>query len=93
MSGPGVVTAHEAMHTPFKIRHVLHGYDPDQVDDFLDDVAAALDRLHAGKVSELTINDVFDAKFRVTRLEPGYDQGQVDDFLDRVIDTLEQAAA
>lgn len=95
MSAPesDVVTAHDALHTPFRLRYYRAGYEPDQVDDFLDEAAAALRDVAAGATPAMTVADVFDITFTPTRFRDGYDQAQVDEFLDRVADTLEQAAS
>lgn len=87
------VTPTEALCTPFRMRSFLGGYDPDPVDDLLDDVAVALTAVHAGQQPTMTVDDVVDADLPRTRLlVPGYDPRQVDEFLDRVADTLEAAA-
>ena len=93
MSTPQTVTAFDALHTPFRIRTLRSGYEPDQVDDFLDLVAAALTDVQAGQTPTMTIHDVFAVKFDTTRFQPGYHMDQVDDFLDLVADTFEAATA
>lgn len=57
------------------------GYDPDDVDDFIDRVLAALD----GQ-SPLTVEEVRAAPFRPRR--GGYVEDEVDETLDRVVELL-----
>ena len=72
----------------------LRGYAMDEVDDFLDLIAAELDRLDRapddpGRVAQplVSASDVLDKEF--TGAVRGYAMGQVDDFLDRAAATLE----
>ncbi len=62
--------------TPVRLRE---GYDMGQVDDLLDELAAAVaaDQPLATLVSE--------ARFTPVRMREGYDMGEVDDFLQRVV--------
>jgi DivIVA domain-containing protein len=91
MRQPLPVTATQALHTPFRLRLWKAGYDPDQVDDFLDQAALSLAAVEAGTAPTMTMHDVFDATFLETRFVTGYDQDDVDDFLDRVADTFREA--
>ena len=89
---PAPVTPQEALCTPFRIRRILGGYDPDRVDDLLDDVADTLRDVVDGRTPALTADDVVRAVLPKTRPgRPGYDPYEVDQFLDRVADTLEAA--
>ncbi|WP_328403250.1 DivIVA domain-containing protein [Nocardia sp. NBC_00403] len=66
------------------------GYDTDEVDAFLDLVAATL--AHGGP-SGLTVTDVRAVRFTEARLSTrGYEHGEVDAFLDLVVTALEHAA-
>jgi DivIVA domain-containing protein len=85
------VTAHDALHIPFKVRTFRTAYNQDQVDNFLDLAAVALGALDAGDPPSLSINDVCDVKFDEVRFQPGYDMLEVDDFLDCVAHTLQGA--
>ena len=64
-----------------------------QVDDFLDDAAAALTAVQDGQVSPVQVADVFEVTFTGTRFKDGYDVDDVDDFLDRVAATFQAATA
>lgn len=89
MSTP--VTSTEALYTLFRTPRWVRGYDPEQVDDLLDDVAAALDRVAAGEPAGLEPDAVLDVDLATIR-PGGYDRRQVDELLDRVVDTLREAA-
>lgn len=70
------------------------GYDPDEVDAFLERAAATLAAFASGRPLEapLTREHVEAVRFRPTRLREGYDQDEVDDLLDDVADALAEAA-
>jgi DivIVA domain-containing protein len=55
------------------------GYDKEEVDNFLDELIADLDR--GGRLHQAQVRD---AKFTLTRLRPGYTVQEVDDLLDEV---------
>jgi len=92
-AGEVPVTARDAVHAPFRLVRFRAGYDPTQVDDFMDKVAVALREATSGGVPALSVNDIFDAQFQRTRFALGYDRNDVDDFLDRTADTLQAADA
>lgn len=69
-----------------EFRTAIRGYALDEVDDFLDLLAAALDDLEQGRTPRLSSRDVETHTFS-TALR-GYDLDDVDDFLDRAIATL-----
>lgn len=93
MSPAGRVTPEQARCTPLRLRRILGGYDPDRVDDLLDEVADALEAVSAGEPSPMTADDVVDAVLPRTGLGvPGYHPRQVDELLDRVADSLQEAA-
>lgn len=66
------------------------GYDPEEVDAFLDRAATTLAAYASGRPPEapLTPEHVDAVRFRPTRFREGYDQDEVDDFLDLVTDAL-----
>lgn len=67
------------------------GYDEQEVDDLLDEAAAALRHHEGGHVAgsaPLTSRRVAEARFTATTLRRGYDQGEVDAFLDDLRHTL-----
>ncbi|MBB2922370.1 DivIVA domain-containing protein [Cellulomonas cellasea] len=70
------------------------GYDPDEVDAFLERVATTLGAFASGRPLEapLTREHVEAVRFRPTKFREGYDQDEVDDFLDLVAAALAEAA-
>lgn len=72
----------------FAVTKFREGYEMDQVDDFLDRIATALDVAAEGGVPSLSVDDVLEMRFTATKYREGYDQDQVDDFLDQVIRTM-----
>lgn len=69
------------------------GYDSQEVDAFLDRVAATLDQ-HRGRLPEsaMSADDVRTAEFSLVK-RGGYDTREVDDFLDRVVAVLSAVPA
>ena len=60
------------------------GYDEGEVDDLLDEAAAALRHHEAGRPAgsaPLTSRRVAEARFTATKYRRGYDQGEIDAFL------------
>lgn len=68
------------------------GYDPLEVDNFLDQAARALHSYETGETQSLplTAAQVEDVTFESTRFKTGYDQREVDEFLDRLADAFAQ---
>lgn len=64
----------------FSMARFKSGYDRIQVDDFFDEIVAAVQRPTPTMTPAEIRNKVFD----VTRIRPGYDVGEVDVFLDKV---------
>ena len=67
------------------------GYDEREVDDLLDEAAAALrhhEGGHAARSAPLTSGRVAEARFTTTKFRRGYDQGEIDAFLDDLRHTL-----
>lgn len=60
------------------------GYDIDQVDAYVAQLAAVLD----GSSPPVTADEVLHARFGYTKFRAGYDQDAVDDLLDEVATTL-----
>jgi DivIVA domain-containing protein len=91
-----LLTANDVRKKQFGTTRLRPGYDPEEVDAFLDEIAAALDRLAAERArlsgtrggpspqapGSLTSADVERKQFSTTRMRPGYEQKDVDDFLD-----------
>jgi len=72
----------------FKAHKLGKGYDPDEVDEFLDTVAAAM----AGYVAPVTAWDVRQHEFIHSGRRGGFSAAEVDDFLECVARTLEGGA-
>jgi DivIVA domain-containing protein len=91
----GILTADAVRSRRFTSTKWRQGYDYQQVDDFLDEIADALEGRWADAAagrgahgSRLTPEAVVNKRFVLTRFREGYDQGEVDDFLDLVVATL-----
>jgi DivIVA domain-containing protein len=80
-----LLTPHDVLDRSFVIRKIGTGYDPDEVDDYLDSIAAAM----AGLAPRVTAFDIRQHEFRLTRKLNSFDQGEVDDFLELIAQTLE----
>jgi len=78
-----LLTAGDIRNVQFRTVRFTEGYDEDQVDDFLDQVALALAEPADGP-QRLTSAEVKRIDFKATRLREGYDMDEVDSFLDRV---------
>ncbi|MDA1359039.1 DivIVA domain-containing protein [Glycomyces luteolus] len=78
-----LVTARDIEAAQFKTVRLTAGYDEDEVDDFLDKAAAALDDPPLGP-QRMRPEDVRNSHFTTTRMREGYDVEEVDSFLDRV---------
>jgi len=78
-----LLTAGDIRNVQFRTVRFTEGYDEDQVDDFLDQVALALAEPADGP-QRLTSAEVKRIDFKATRLKEGYDMDEVDSFLDRV---------
>lgn len=85
----------------FQATKFREGYDQDEVDDFLDEVAEELRRRWAvleGEASAseqwsgLSPSDVVNKRFQATKFREGYDQDEVDNFLDQAVETLRSFA-
>jgi DivIVA domain-containing protein len=63
----------------FSVTRLRPGYDPGQVDAFLEAVS---DTFLGVREPPLTASEVRDKQFTTTRLRPGYDEEEVDAFLD-----------
>ena len=85
-----VLTADDVLNTRFRAVKLEHGYDQDEVDDFLDRVMHTLRARETGTTpsSPVTAQDVADVRFQATRFREGYAMTEVDDLLDRVATTL-----
>jgi DivIVA domain-containing protein len=69
----------EIMAKRFTSTRFAKGYDVEQVDGFLDDVAT-------GRVNPIAVRA---KSFRAVRFKEGYDCGQVDDFLDHLANEMD----
>ncbi|RJO68485.1 DivIVA domain-containing protein [Nocardia panacis] len=88
--GPALLTPEDLHHMRFSLSPVgFRGYHQEEVDAFLDLVAATL--AHGGPGS-LTVEDVRSVRFTEARLATkGYQRDEVDAFLDLVIAALRRA--
>jgi DivIVA domain-containing protein len=84
-----LLTPHDVLDKSFVLRKIGTGYDPDEVDDYLDSVAAAM----AGLAPWVTAWDIRQHEFRLTRKRNNFDHGEVDDFLELIALTLEAMEA
>jgi DivIVA domain-containing protein len=80
-----LLTPHDVLDKSFVIRKIGIGYHPDEVDDYLDSIAAAM----AGLAPRVTAFDIRQHEFRLTRKLNSFNQGEVDDFLELIAQTLE----
>lgn len=71
----------------FGTTRLTEGYDPGEVDAFVDRVVAAL-----GGAGGLSAEQVRAVRFTPVRLREGYTMGDVDDWLDRVVAALGDGA-
>ena len=91
---PGALTANEVLDQKFQATKFREGYDQDQVDDFLDAVAATLRAHEHGETVTakgaplLKARDVRAAIMKPVKYREGYDPRDVDPLLDRVVSTL-----
>lgn len=72
----------------FTVRRLTVGYDPGEVDDFLDLVAASM----AGYAPPVSAWDVRQHEFALMKRFGSADPGEVDDFLECIAQTLEGRA-
>jgi len=80
-----LLTPYDVLDKTFVLRKIGTGYDPDEVDDFLDSVAASM----AGLGPRVTAFDIRQHEFKLTRKMNSFDHGEVDDFLEMIALTLE----
>ncbi|MBN2177444.1 MAG: DivIVA domain-containing protein [Demequinaceae bacterium] len=80
-----LLTPYDVLDRSFALRRIGTGYDPDEVDDFLDSVAAAM----AGLAPRVTAFDIRQHEFQLTKKVNSFDCGEVDDFLELIAKTLE----
>jgi len=90
----GALTADEVLNQKFQATKFRDGYDQDEVDDFLDAVAATLRAHEHGETATakgaplLKARDVRAAIMKPVKYREGYDPRAVDALLDRVAATL-----
>ena len=84
-----LVTPYDVLDRSFDIKKLTTGYDPDEVDDYLESVAASM----AGLAPRLTALDIRQHEFSLSRKFNSYDYGEVDDFLELIAQTLEYLEA
>jgi len=72
----------------FRVHKLAVGYDPDEVDDFLDAVAASM----AGFTQPLTAWDIRQHEFQNQKRLGAFSPDEVDDFLECIARTLEGTA-
>ena len=88
------LTADQASHAAFVTTRFKAGYDLEEVDVFIEGIAAALRAWETGPVSGppyriLTSDDVSSKRFSATSLREGYEQGAIDLFMDEAVRTLQ----
>ena len=90
----GVLTSRDVTSKIFTSTRFRNGYEPDQVDAFMREAAAALLAWETGTVvgapqKMLTAQDVMDAKFQASsKFGEGYEQDEVDELLDTLMHVL-----
>lgn len=80
-----LLSPHDVLDRSFALKKVGTGYDPDEVDDYLDSVATAM----AGLAPRLSALDIRQHEFQHLRKFNSFDCGEVDDFLELIACTLE----
>jgi len=88
------LTADQASHAAFVTTRFKAGYDLEEVDVFIESIAAALRAWETGPVSGpsyriLASDDVSSKKFSTTSLREGYEQDAIDLFMDEAARTLQ----
>ena len=88
------LTADQASHAAFVTTRFKAGYDLEEVDVFIEGIAAALRAWETGPVSGpsyriLASDDVSSKKFSTTSLREGYEQDAIDLFMDEAARTLQ----
>ena len=73
----------------FQVTKFREGYDMIEVDDFLDEIIAALRSGPGSRLSKLP-DQILTKKFQVTKWREGYDMVEVDDFLDIALEQVRQ---
>ena len=84
-SGHDPVTPQLVIAAHFNVNRIREGYDQDEVDNFLDYVAASL----AGYAPPLSPDSVRNHEFTHMVKRGGFDPEEVDDFLECIAQTLE----
>ncbi len=84
----GPLSPQDVLDMTFVMRKVGGGYDPDEVDDYLDSVAAAM----AGFAPPVSAWDIRQHEFTRSRKFKSFDPEEVDDFLECIAQTLEGRA-
>ncbi len=84
----GPLSPDDVVSKHFRPQQVLKGYDPDEVDDFLDHVARAM----AGFAPPISAMDVREHEFTGQRWRGSYNAEEVDDFLECIARTFEGRA-
>lgn len=84
-----MLTGDEVLNLTFTQTQFRRGYDEREVDDFLDEVVAALRHHESGAgPARLTADAVRARRFTQTQLRRGYEEQEVDEVLERVAATL-----
>ena len=81
----GPLLPEDVLAKSFRVHKLAVGYDPDEVDDFLDAVAASM----AGFTQPLTAWDIRQHEFSNQKRLGAFNPGEVDDFLECIARTLE----
>jgi DivIVA domain-containing protein len=84
----GPLSPQDVLDMTFVVRKVGVGYDPDEVDDYLDSVAASM----AGFAPPVSAWDIRQHEFTVQRKRNSFNSEEVDNFLECIAQTLEGRA-
>ncbi len=84
-AGHGPLTPEDVLGKLFRVHKLAVGYDPEEVDDFLDAVAAAM----AGFTQPLTGWDIRQHEFVNQKRWGAFNPDDVDEFLECIARTLE----
>lgn len=85
-----MLTAHDVLNATFTATKFREGYDVEQVDDYLDRVAAALEAYEKGTPATglFTSQQARDVRFSATKWREGYEVTEVDDLIDSIVSAL-----
>lgn len=82
------ITVHDVLQKEFTIEKLRGGYNENDVDDFLDDIAAFLNERHSNAELDEKIASVEGQGFHRKKLGSGCNVDEVDAYLDEIIEEL-----